>query len=59
MTIKERNEQRQKLIESLNICKAQMKEAHENGTPEELNEAKRRYYKNLEELDKAQPKRKN
>lgn len=59
MTIKERNEQKKKLIENLNICKAQMKEAHENVTPEELNEAKQNYYKTLIELDNLQPKRKN
>lgn len=59
MTVKERNEQRQKLIESLNICKAEMKRAQEIGTAEDLNEAKQQYYKNLEALDKAQPKRKN
>lgn len=59
MTRKDHADQIQKLTESLNICRAELKRAHENGTPEELNEAKHRYYKNLEQLDKAQPKHKN
>lgn len=59
MTEKNRKEQKQKLIESLNIYKAKMKEAKENGTPEEMSEAKQGYYRTLAELDKLQPKIKN
>lgn len=59
MTTKERNEQRQKLIENLNFCKTQMTEAHKNGETEELNKAKQNYYRILAELDNLQPKRKN
>jgi hypothetical protein len=59
MTRKDRADQIQKLTEALNICRAELKRAQESGIAEDLKKAKQRYYKNLEALDKAQPKRKN
>ncbi len=59
MKEKASKDQKKKLIESLNVCKEQMKEAHENGRQDELREAKENYYRIISELDKIQSKSKN